>query len=126
MTGSSSMRFEARELKPYAEPVSASELKEGAVYFSVTFADDDMYVPVMQTMYFVGLNLHQGDVGRVYFQDIDSYQRGIRYESVTEDDHATFITCSEDELNSVFEYEQALDVLMRCSLRRSSADKPKN
>ena len=41
------MHFEGRELKPYAEPVTASELKQGSVYFSVTFADDDMTIPVM-------------------------------------------------------------------------------
>jgi len=38
-TKSLAMRFEARELKPYAEPVSASDLKEGAVYFFVNFAE---------------------------------------------------------------------------------------
>jgi hypothetical protein len=36
------MRFKGRELKPYGEPVSASSLKVGDVYFSVQFADRDM------------------------------------------------------------------------------------
>jgi len=112
------MRFEGRELKPYAEPVSASELKEGGVYFSVTFADDDMSIPIIQTLVFIGRNMDESDADQMYFQDIDSYQQGVRYESATEEDHAVFIRCSKDELNSVFEYEHALDVLMRCSLRR--------
>jgi len=29
------MRFEERLLKPYAEPVSFSELRQGVIYFSV-------------------------------------------------------------------------------------------
>jgi hypothetical protein len=36
------MYFEGRELKEYAEPVSANELSEGKIYFSVNYVDDDM------------------------------------------------------------------------------------
>jgi len=39
------VRFEARELEPYAEPVSADELAEGEVYFSVRYVDEEMAVP---------------------------------------------------------------------------------
>jgi hypothetical protein len=51
------MRFESRELKPYAEPVVAAELKEGSVYFAVTFADEDTLIPTMETVVFVGRDL---------------------------------------------------------------------
>jgi hypothetical protein len=40
------MRFEARELKSYAEPVTASQLREGEIYFSVQFADESMLIPM--------------------------------------------------------------------------------
>jgi len=55
------MRFEERELKPYAEPVAASLLKQGEVYFSVQFADEDMLVPIMETLVFAGRNLDPND-----------------------------------------------------------------
>lgn len=51
------LRFEARALRSYAEPVSPGELKEGEVYFSLQFVDEEMLVPVMETWVFVGRNL---------------------------------------------------------------------
>lgn len=108
------MRFEERELKPYGEPISASELKEGSVYFSVTFVDDDMLIPVMETLVFVG----KSDEGLLQFQDVESYRQDVRYDSATDDDCATFFRCSGDQTKNIFEYERALDVLMQCSLRR--------
>jgi hypothetical protein len=114
------MRFE-REVKSYAEPVSAAELKEGSIYFFVNFVDGELLIPAMEPVVFVGRNFESGDEGCVYFQDIYSYREGIRYdtpEPVSEESSAEFHTGSEDELGHVFEYEQALDVLIACSLRR--------
>lgn len=114
------MRFE-RELKAYAEPVSSAKLKEGLVYFFVNFVDDELLIPTMEPVVFVGRNFEPGDIGRVYFQDIHSYRDGVRYdlpETMNEESTSEFHTGSEDELDHVFEYEQALDVLIDCSLRR--------
>ncbi len=112
------MRFEDRELKPYAEPVTASLLKEGEVYFSVQFADEDMLIPVMETWVFAGRRLDPEDTeGHLYFQDVESYLQGIRYASATPD-NATFQVATEENANHIFEYERALDELMKCSLRR--------
>src|SRR6266403_3471965 len=63
------MRFEERELKPYAEPVLAPDLKEGSVYFAVQYLDEGMLTPEMEALIFIGKNLGQGDVGQLYFQD---------------------------------------------------------
>jgi hypothetical protein len=112
--------FESRELKPYAEPVSASALKEGVIYFFVTFSDDAMLLPTMEPVVFIGRNLDANDAGVVYFQDIDSYQQGVRYCTPVENknENATIYSGSENETGHVFEYEQALEELMRCALRR--------
>jgi len=56
------MRFEAREIKPYGEPVSASSLKVGDVYFSVQFVDRDTLLPNMETWVFLGRRLDAEDV----------------------------------------------------------------
>ncbi|MGB0035459.1 MAG: hypothetical protein WBP79_08300 [Candidatus Acidiferrales bacterium] len=109
------MRFEERELKPYAETVPLDELQVGAVYFAVNFVDDEMLIPSMEPKVFVGRNLEAEEGERLHFQDIDSYRRGVRFESATEDDEAIFETGTE---RHIFEFERALDVLMRCSLRR--------
>lgn len=113
-----SMRFEARELKPYAEPISESDLEEGEIYFSVTFIDDEMLIPVLEPLVFVGMDFEFDDSGLVYFQDVDSYRRGVRYSEATSDGEAKFLIGSKSELGHLFQYERALDILLACSLRR--------
>lgn len=113
------MRFEERELKPYAEPVPVSKLTQGSVYFLVSYIDDRMLMPTVEPLIFVGENLDAGDVGRVvYFQDVPSYRHGIRHDSAGKKGEATFFTASEGEMLHIFEYENALDELLRCALRR--------
>ena len=116
------MRFEARELKPYAEPMAARDLREGEIYFSVNFFDDAMLIPDMRPLVFIGRDLESGDEGVVYFQDLDSYRRGIRYDSPGSDDEAVFEAGPDKETKHIFEYERALDVLMACSLRRQKTE----
>lgn len=55
------IRFEARDRKPYSQPVTAKALEQGKVYFSVQFADDDMPIPIMETWVFAGRNLDPED-----------------------------------------------------------------
>jgi hypothetical protein len=112
------MHFEERELKPYAEPVSASALKEGSVYFALNYADEEMLVPNLDPVVFVGRDLDGDDNGQVYFQDVDSFLAGVRYDSVGHHEEARFISGSETQTNHIFEYEKALDELIRCALRR--------
>lgn len=116
------MYFPARELKPYADPVSTNELLEGSIYFSLTFVDDDMLIPTMEPFVFVGRNLKAGDLERVYFQDLDSYRRGVRHETAAGEEHAVFLEGSENELGHFFLFESALDVLMACALRRKATE----
>ncbi len=112
------MRFERRELKPYAEPVSAADLKLENVYFFLTFSDDAMLIPNLEPMVFIGRDLEANDAGIVYFQDLESYQHGIRYDSSHEGETATFYCGSENDTGHIFDYDNALNELLRCSLRR--------
>jgi hypothetical protein len=112
------MRFEARELKSYAEPVSISDLREGEVYFSVQFADENLLVPIVQPLVFVGRNLVEGDGDLLYFQDFESYSMGVRYASASDGDATAFQVRGPDDTKHIFEYERALDTLLKCSLRR--------
>jgi len=111
------MRFEGRDLKPFAEPVTVGELKEGEVYFSLNFLDSDMLLPLLEPVVFVGKNLSIDDVDELYFQDAGSYRQGLRWGPSTGND-ATFYRQSPTEIGHIFEYERALDRLMACSLRR--------
>lgn len=135
------MYFEGRELQPHSQPISGTDLHEGAVYFAVNYIDEDMLIPIVETLVFIGNNLKPDDVGKAYFQDVESYREGIPYDwdtrnarandgddpgnTATEEEgdggSATFFCGSEDELNHIFKYEDVVDELIRCSIRRKEA-----
>lgn len=112
------MQFEARELKPYAQPVLPEDLRKGDTYFSVQFADERMLVPIIEPIVFLGRNLAEGDKDVLYFQKFESYSSGIRYDSCPERNAADFKLRGPDEIKHIFEFERALDELLSCSLRR--------
>ena len=114
-------RFEERELNPESEPVRIGDLAEGAVYFFVEYVDDERLIPVLDTVVFIGRNLEAGDAGKVYFQDALSYDEGVGYGEPDNPDWAAFYIESENELRNLFEFEQAIEELMRCSVRRKTA-----
>ena len=112
------MTFEPRDLKPYAEPVSKSDLREGETYFAVQFADEKLLIPRLEPFIFLGKNLEEGDTDLFYFQNFESYAAGIRYATATEEDGPLFEAYGPDEGQHLFEFERALDRLLVCSLRR--------
>lgn len=112
-----SIRFEGRELKSYAEPVTVSDLQKGSVYFAVQFADRDMLIPTVETLIFVGRSNDPN--GGLLFQTVDSYNAGVRFESATEDELLSFCSQPEGQLNHIFDYDHALNELMKCALRRN-------
>lgn len=112
------MRFEARELKPHGEPVSSGDLREGEVYFSVQYEDEKMCIPIMEPLIFLGRELDGGHSEQLFFQNYESYSAGVRYESATNDEAIAFQVYGPHEINHIFEYEHALESLMKCSLRR--------
>jgi hypothetical protein len=40
----------------------------------INYADDEMLVPIMETVVFIGRNLEPNDVRQVYFQDVESHR----------------------------------------------------
>jgi hypothetical protein len=117
------MYFERRELKEYAEPVVPSQLVVGATYFAVQFLDPEMLIPQLEAVVFLGKNLIPDDRGILYFQDAESYRQGTRLES-TDGENADVYRQSEDQVNHIFEFEFALDVLLSCALRRQRGHPP--
>lgn len=101
----------------YAEPVAASDLREGGLYFSVTYADDGMLMPLVETMVFVGAGLDNDGENNLYFQDVESFRRGVKFNPNEDDVNADFFVCESSELNAVFSLEKAIDELHRCSQR---------
>ena len=124
------MIFPAREIKPYAEPVETDKLKVGEIYFGVQFLDEDCFIPILEPKVFVGRDLEAEDKGKFYFQDYDSYRHGVRYDDDSREEGSgdsrvvgrwmewRFETGAEKH---TFTYENALNVLLRCSMRRAKA-----
>lgn len=112
------MRFEARDLTDYAQPVEPGSLRRGEAYFSVQYVDEDCLIPTIETIVFVGRNLDPDDTDLLYFQDVECYQMGIKYGSGHFEDTG-FRTAREDGVKHIFDYESALNELMKCSLRRA-------
>ena len=112
------MIFEEREVPDYAEPVSATALRESDIYFLVQYADKDLLIPKMQTVVFLGWRENGQKDRRALFQDIESHRAGVSFETATDDERLDFLSQPEDQLNAIFEFEKALNNLMRCSLRR--------
>jgi len=111
------MLFKERTLTPYSHPTSTSDLKEGLVYFAVNYVDEELLIPTMEALVYIGRDLDPDDPGQMYFQDIESHRRGVRYQTSEDHDCARFY--SGTEVHHIVDYEQALEELLRCSLRRS-------
>jgi hypothetical protein len=110
-------RFAARELSPDPQPVHPSLLVEESVYFCVNYVDTDELIPTLETVVYIGREVGQ-DAGKLLFQDVDSYREGVRYGTDAAEAHGTFVARPERDLTDVFDYERAVEELMRCSLRR--------
>lgn len=122
------MRFEAREVKPYAEFVAPAELVEGAVYFIVTFLDTEMRIPSLEPLVFIGRNLEEdSNSPAFYFQDAASFfEGGSAYKdapvaSSDEPEYAPTVYAYKDSKPPVMHYDRALDVLLYCALARAAA-----
>jgi len=112
------VRFEERELKPYAEPVSPDDLVSDQVYFTVQFADEKLLVPIVEPLVFIGRNLEKGDSDLLYFQKFESYSNGTRFDPSTGENAMEVHVRGPEEIKHIFEFEKALNELMTCSLRR--------
>jgi hypothetical protein len=117
------LHFE-RRIPLGAEPVEAERLVEGSVYFAVRYLDKDLVVPTMDTLVFMGRDLEADDVGLLYFQHASAYEMGYEYRQGDKSRGLGIQLYLESSANNVFEYEKALDELMRCSIRRKGTDGP--
>lgn len=112
------MRFEGKELGRAIRYVPPASLKEGEVYFHVRYLEHELFVPELVAFVFIGRDLSKGDHGYVYFQDFTSYQEGTRFGKSREGAAPVYERFLESQGSSVCDFDDALDELMRCALRR--------
>ncbi|WP_057247161.1 hypothetical protein [Duganella sp. Root198D2] len=105
------------ELKPYAEPIMANQLKQGEIYVMVSYVDSDMLVPELRTLIFLGRDVTNKSDDLLYFQDIGSYvDLGAFPKNLG--GQSELYHCRDNQLKNIFVIEKAIDELRRCSVRR--------
>ena len=128
------VRLPARELKARCDYVRAEDLVVGEVYFRVHFLDGQGLVPELLPREFVGRNLFPADEGGksfLYFKEPDTSSTGASQGAVPADldrrddqeqdsPEGPPLECEEEaEHSGVVDFEEALNQLLVCSLRRN-------
>ena len=115
------MWFPGRQLRDYAIPVAIDELELGNIYFKVVFLDADCKIPEWFTLVFVEKRASAGNPTLYYFQDVGSYLSGLRHTDKTIDGEVQLHYFEETGINGIYGFDEALDIMLKCSLRRNSA-----
>ena len=123
------LTFETRTLKPRADYVRSDQLRNGETYFIVDYADSDLLVPEMQAVVFVGRDVELSVSGHLYFQDMHSYRDGLRVDDEYRNDEPVeefrgFLHKFAEVQPAVMDFENAIDELLRCYLRRRASTRP--
>jgi hypothetical protein len=114
------MRYRGIEVNDHAEPVKVEDLKVGGVYFSVQFLDSGLKVPIIETLIFLGENLDPGCKGLFYFQQAESFERGVRFKSSRKKNMRDFQVARRDGMNHIFDFDHAVDILLMCGAQRAT------
>jgi hypothetical protein len=114
------LTFEKRELHRAAQHVSIDQLSLGTDYYMISYIDNEMKIPLIDSMIFIGTNVF-GDENNetLYFQDAESYLQGIRIDKQPDGTSGVVYSFGPDELTAIFEFERALEQFMKCSLKRN-------
>jgi hypothetical protein len=116
------MQFESRELKGYAEPVAPRKLQVGAVYFSLQFADPGLSVPILEPLVFIGIQ-RLDKTEYFVFEHYEAYKRGVKFTANLTKSRNHFRIQDRRNLNHIFEFDKALDLLLTCALKQKGAIK---
>ncbi|NOT71745.1 MAG: hypothetical protein HOP09_10855 [Hyphomicrobium sp.] len=116
-----SLHFPGRQLNTFATSVDKERLVVGEAYFTVVFFDEDMTIPKMETIIYLGQSSIDQIAkkkkllaieGELYvFREIENHRCGIDKND---------IAFEQAELAGVYEFEAAIDVLLRCALCRTT------
>lgn len=118
------MRFQGRDLKPYADSVDPELLERGTVYYTVTYFNEELTVPHLLPLMYCG-RANEADFSEIGVRLTDSgdnfvFQLAETVGAPYNSEH--FRLFGMDELAGVYTFEAALDELLRCSLRLSLAN----
>ena len=124
------MRFPARDLKGFCDYLKPADLVIGRVYFRVQFVDDASLVPELLPRVFLGRNLfpkEEGGKSFLYFTEYDpllppNLAEWLPTEWCKDDssEDPTLEREEEAEYSGLVEFDDALEQLLECALRRQA------
>ncbi|NOT39067.1 MAG: hypothetical protein HOP13_01085 [Alphaproteobacteria bacterium] len=98
-------------------PVTTDDLRSGEVYFSISYLDESLLIPTMETFVFLGRDLFREGGNHLFFQRAESYAAG-RPRAREKDRPNQLLEAKPDELSNMFDLAGAVDALARCDERR--------
>ncbi len=111
------LEFPPRRLRLGSEPVTAAELRMGAVYYQVQFHHSNPLIPQLLPYAFAGFGLGGEGDDAAYFQDVDSYAEGVRFGDDGSGEEAEFLRLVRP-INGLYTFDVALEALMKVWLER--------
>jgi hypothetical protein len=94
--------------------VSAGALKEKSTYLMISFFDDDMFIPDVTTVIYLGKDIFGEGGSNHYFQDYETYM-----EAASPSAETGVIEAGEDSLMNFYDLDGAAALLAECAqLRR--------
>lgn len=104
-------------MKARAQSVRPSELVKGSTYFMVSYVDDDLLIPIVEPMVFLGRSIHGDADGKLYFQNAESFTHHGPYPEATDGDQDVF-AFPDEGLGSILNLDEAVEELQRCLARK--------
>lgn len=102
-------------------PIQAIELVVGEIYFTVHYVDNDMLLPVMETLVYLGSSITNEFKDRLVFQDLDSYTDLGIYPN-NEEPHPTeklnIYSWATNSFKGIYNLDDVVIILKACSERR--------
>lgn len=102
--------------RPPIRPVSVADLKKGNVYISVSYLDEQLLVPIVETLIFLDVDIFREGCDLLFFQHAESFfERGEFVPGAS--DREELLVAEPDGLNNIFTVPNGSDALTLCAGR---------
>lgn len=101
--------------------IDSNKLIKGNCYFIVSYFDDGMCIPDVETYIFVGVNLleENNDITYWYFQDAESYEKYGEFSQIQDKSSREVLRVDKEALEMIYDYHGLIEVLDETRSRSS-------
>lgn len=100
-------------------PLDATKLKQGDICVSVSYLDEALLVPIVETFVFIGVDILNKGGNELFFQSAESYFSNGPYRAGdnSTDNKECLLVAPPDTLSNMFDVQHASEVIERCAER---------